>query len=132
VAKAYFRRGEAEIQLNDFESAEKDFKECLSLDPDNKAAKNKVVQCRQLMKNKRDKERKTYAKMFDRFAEADAKRAAEARRLEKPVVINEWGNKGGLPNGIDSLQVTGDVEMNLDLDKEMENQGDIMEASEEA
>jgi len=132
VAKAYFRRGEAEIQLNNFEAAERDFKECLSLDAENKAAKNKVVQCKHLMKNKRDKERKTYAKMFDRFAEADAKRAAEARRLEKPVEINEWGNKAAAAaNGLDSLQVTGDVEMNLDIDKEIEKQGEIMEASEE-
>jgi len=80
VPKAYFRRGEANIQLNDLDAAIEDFKDCLEIDPENKAAKNKIVQCKQLIKNKRDKEKKTYAKMFDRFAEADA-RSSQQRSL---------------------------------------------------
>ena len=81
------------------------FKECLRLDPDNKAAKNKILQCKQLMKNKRDKEKKTYAKMFDRFAEADAKREEQRKKNEKPVEINEWDKKAQNGNGLESLQV---------------------------
>jgi len=131
VAKAFFRRGEAQIHLNDLEAAESDFKECLRLDPDNKAAKNKILQCKQLMKNKRDKEKKTYAKMFDRFAEADAKREEQRKKNEKPVEINEWDKKAQNGNGLESLQVTGDVEMKLDIDKEIKKQEDIeLEASE--
>lgn len=131
VPKAYFRRGEANIQLNDLDAAIEDFKDCLEIDPENKAAKNKIVQCKQLIKNKRDKEKKTYAKMFDRFAEADARKEAERKRNEKPVVINDWGtnsNKG--TNGMESLQVTGDVQMNLDIDREIEKQQDIELAEE--
>ena len=36
VAKAWFRRGEAQLALNDCESARADFDKCLQLEPDNK------------------------------------------------------------------------------------------------
>ncbi len=48
--KAYFRRGEALMQLQDHDEARKDFERVLQLDPDNKAAKNKVVVCQQEIK----------------------------------------------------------------------------------
>ena len=36
VAKAWFRRGEAHLALNDCESAKLDFEQSLDLEPDNK------------------------------------------------------------------------------------------------
>ena len=36
VAKAWFRRGEAQLALNDCESAKLDFEKSLELEPDNK------------------------------------------------------------------------------------------------
>ena len=42
TAKAWFRRGEANFALNDWEAARADFKNTVDLDPENKAAKNKV------------------------------------------------------------------------------------------
>ena len=42
VPKAFFRRGEALIQLKDFELAMNDFQMVIDLDPENKAARNKV------------------------------------------------------------------------------------------
>ena len=119
VPKAYFRRGEAHIQLNDYDLAKNDFSTCLALDPSNKAAKNKVTSCSQLMKNQKDKERKTYAKMFEKFAEIDAKKERERRKMEKPLEINEWSGEG--KPDIGNLKVTGDVEMNLNLDAELDN-----------
>merc|ERR1712173_226911 len=53
VAKAWFRRGEAQLALNDCEAAE--------LDPENKAAKNKVVICQQRVKAQKEREKKTFA-----------------------------------------------------------------------
>ena len=38
VAKAWFRRGEAQLALNDCESARADFDKCLVLEPDNKVS----------------------------------------------------------------------------------------------
>ena len=39
VAKAFFRRGEAHLALNDCESAKLDFEQSLELEPDNKVCK---------------------------------------------------------------------------------------------
>jgi len=66
VAKAYFRRGECLYNLNDHELAKTDFTKVLELDPDNKAAKNKVAICQHQIKAQRDKEKRTFANMFDR------------------------------------------------------------------
>ena len=38
-AKAWFRRGEAKLALNDSESAKSDFEKCAMLEPDNKVGK---------------------------------------------------------------------------------------------
>ena len=43
-AKAYFRRGESLVALNEHELAKIDFHKVLDLDPENKAAKNKVLE----------------------------------------------------------------------------------------
>jgi len=140
VAKAYFRRGESLYNLNDHELAKNDFSKVLELDPDNKAAKNKVAICQHQIKAQRDKEKRTFANMFDRFAQIDAKKEENARLREKPLEINEWdknpdemsngsdpnsatgirkrnaGNKDGIH---DFIPVKGDVEMDLDINKEM-------------
>ena len=42
VPKAFFRRGEALMQLKDYELAMNDFQMVMDLDPENKAARNKV------------------------------------------------------------------------------------------
>ena len=46
--------------------AKNDFAKVLELDPDNKAAKNKVAICQHQIKAQRDKEKRTFANMFDR------------------------------------------------------------------
>jgi len=88
--KGYFRRGEALVALNEHALAMTDFEKVLELDADNKAAKNKVAMCVRQIKANKQKEKKTFANMFDKFAKIDAKKAEEARRREKPVEINEW------------------------------------------
>lgn len=89
-AKAYFRRGEAFIALNEHELARLDFQKVLELDPENKAAKNKVTICAHEIKSIKEKEKKTFANMFEKFAQIDARKAEEALRREKPVEINDW------------------------------------------
>ena len=42
MAKAWFRRGEAQLALNDCESARADFDKCLQLEPDNKVSQWKM------------------------------------------------------------------------------------------
>lgn len=65
-AKAFFRRGEALMALNEHELARADFARVLEIDPDNKAAKNKVTICVHQMKMIKEKEKKTFANMFDK------------------------------------------------------------------
>jgi len=91
--KGYFRRGEALVALNEHALAMTDFEKVLELDADNKAAKNKVAMCVQQIKANKQKEKKTFANMFDKFAKIDAKKAAEAKLREKPVEINEWDDE---------------------------------------
>merc|ERR1712150_347994 len=137
VAKAYFRRGEALFNLNDHELAKQDFSKVLELDPENKAAKNKVAICQHQIKAQRDKEKRTFANMFDRFAQIDAKKEESAKLRVKPLEINEWDkNPEEMSNGTDPnsstgirkrnatnkddfIPVKGDVEMDLDINKEM-------------
>jgi FK506-binding protein 4/5 len=66
LAKAYFRRGEALVALNEHELAMRDFVKVLELDPENKAAKNKVAICMHQVKLIKEKEKKTFANMFDK------------------------------------------------------------------
>ncbi len=74
VPKAYFRRGEALMQLKEYNLAINDFQLVIKLEPDNKAAKNKVAYCLQEIKAQKNCEKKVYANMFDKFAKIDAKR----------------------------------------------------------
>jgi len=125
--KAYFRRGEARMRLNDHEPAREDFAKCVELDPENAAAKKRMAACAQFIRAQRAKEKKTFANMFDRFAKEDAEKEERAKRQKKPLEINEWSeNKDGSgaagPSGIsgaESINVTGDIKMDIDLNKEL-------------
>jgi FK506-binding protein 4/5 len=77
--KAYFRRGEAMMMLNDHFPAKDDFAKCVELDGANAAAKKRLAQCMALIKTQKAKEKKTFANMFDKFAEADTKREELAK-----------------------------------------------------
>lgn len=120
-AKAYFRRGESLMHLNDHSVAKADFMKVAELEPDNKAAKNKVLVCNAEIKKQKQQEKKTFANMFDKFAKIDAKREEEARKNQPPLEINEWENKNKKGGGDgDVLKVSGDVQMDLDLNKEID------------
>ena len=70
--KAYFRRGLAELALEEAQKALKDFQEVLRLEPSNKAAQAQIQACQKLIKEHLAKEKKIYANMFDKFAKVDA------------------------------------------------------------
>ncbi|XP_055682652.1 FK506-binding protein 59 isoform X2 [Lutzomyia longipalpis] len=69
--KAYYRRGLAHVALGYLEKALEDFKEVQQLEPTNKAAQNQIVLLKQKLKEATEKERKIYANMFAKFADAD-------------------------------------------------------------
>merc|ERR1712241_1547320 len=119
VAKAWFRRGEAQLALNDCEAAKLDFEKSLELEPENKAAKNKVVICQQRIKAQ--KEKRTFANMFDKFAEIDKKKE-ELEKQKRPDAMNnidQWNSGGdsGIASDPNSIKVGGDVNMSLDINE---------------
>ncbi|XP_053741301.1 peptidyl-prolyl cis-trans isomerase FKBP4 [Synchiropus splendidus] len=72
--KALFRRGEALYGMKEFERAKEDFQRVLQLYPANKAAKSQVVLCQKQIKEQREKDKRIYANMFQKFAERDLKK----------------------------------------------------------
>lgn len=64
---------QANLNLQNFDEAIADFKAVLDLDPENKAAKNQLTITNHRVKQIQNRERQTYAGMFQKFAEIDAK-----------------------------------------------------------
>lgn len=71
--KGLFRRGEAELAVNDYELARADFQKVLQLYPSNKAAKAQLIICQQKIREQHEREKKMYANMFQRLAGKEAK-----------------------------------------------------------
>ena len=63
----------ANLNLQNFDEAVRDFKAVLEIDPDNKAAKNQLAITNHKVKQIHNREKQTYAGMFQKFAEIDAK-----------------------------------------------------------
>jgi len=64
LAKALYRRALAQVQLKDEEKAEQDLLEAGHLVPDDAAIQGELSKIRQQRKEKRDKEKKQFKKMF--------------------------------------------------------------------
>lgn len=131
VAKAFFRRGEAHLALNDCESAKMDFEQSLELEPDNKAAKNKVVICQSRIKAQKEKEKKTFANMFDKFAEIDKKKEAIEKQTRPDAMnnIDQWNSGGdsGIASDPNSIKVGGDVNMSLDINEAIKEDAELQD-----
>lgn len=69
--KAIYRRGQSHLSLGEIDNAVKDFARVNELEPGNKAAINQLTICKRQIKESNEKEKKIYAKMFERFASAD-------------------------------------------------------------
>ena len=59
--------------MQNFDEAVRDFKAVLDVDPENKAAKNQLAITAHKIKQIHNREKQTYAGMFQKFAEIDAK-----------------------------------------------------------
>ena len=64
TAKALYRRGLAHVILKEDEEAERDFSEAVKLVPDDQQVKAELTKVKERQKEKRDKEKKAYKKMF--------------------------------------------------------------------
>ena len=64
LAKALYRRALAHVYMKNEEEAEKDLVEASNLVPEDTAIATELTKIRQQRKEKRDKEKKAYKKMF--------------------------------------------------------------------
>ncbi|XP_054631220.1 peptidyl-prolyl cis-trans isomerase FKBP4 [Dunckerocampus dactyliophorus] len=81
--KALFRRGEALFGMKEFDKARDDFQRVVQLYPANKAAKSQVVLCQRKIREQHEKDKRTYANMFQKFAERDSKKAADKMKSKE-------------------------------------------------
>ncbi|KAG0714454.1 Peptidyl-prolyl cis-trans isomerase FKBP4 [Chionoecetes opilio] len=88
--KAYFRRGQAHLNIGDALVAQKDFQSCLDLEPSNKAAQQQLSVCVQQIKAHRQKEKQLYGGMFEKFAKQDmVKDKDEPKTITTEVLSDE-------------------------------------------
>lgn len=91
--KGLYRRGEAQLLMNEFESAKGDFEKVLEVNPQNKAARLQISVCQKRAKEHNDRDRRIYANMFKKFAEQDAK--GEASKAVGKKTLEGVTNKEG-------------------------------------
>lgn len=83
--KGLYRRGEAQLLMNEFELAKGDFEKVLEVNPQNKAARLQISMCQKKAKEHNERDRRVYANMFNKFAEQDAKEAASKAVSKKAI-----------------------------------------------
>jgi tetratricopeptide (TPR) repeat protein len=81
--KALFRRGQAHFGLKEFEKAKQDFDMVLFFEQTNKAAAVELKKVNEAIKAHKQREKQTYANMFDKFANKD-------REKELRLAGNVW------------------------------------------
>lgn len=88
--KALYRRGQARLNVQNFEEAIGDFTKILEVEAGNKAAQNGITICRQKLQEYKNREKKLYSNMFAKFAKLDT----EKEKRDMPDVMNskfgEW------------------------------------------
>ncbi|XP_061678000.1 peptidyl-prolyl cis-trans isomerase FKBP4 [Syngnathoides biaculeatus] len=101
--KALFRRGEALSGMKEFDKARDDFQRVVQLYPSNKAAKSQIVLCQKQIREQHEKDKRTYANMFQKFAERDSKKAFEK------VKSKEHGDGDDMEIEAGNKEAEGDV-----------------------
>ena len=69
------------MNMKNYDEAVSDFQRVLEVDSGNKAAKNQLAVAKHHIRQQREKEKQTYAGMFTKFAELDAKVSTLTKRL---------------------------------------------------
>lgn len=62
--KAYYRRAQAKIKMQDFEEAKNDLNVALKIAPEDKAVKTELARVKKLMEEKRKRDKAVYSKLF--------------------------------------------------------------------
>ncbi|CAB0033365.1 unnamed protein product [Trichogramma brassicae] len=94
--KALFRKGQALMDLIDYEEAVKIFQKVLEIEPNNTVAMKNIQICQEKIKNNLAREKKLYANMFEKFAKQDQQRLEEEERKKPNIMhgtLGEWGQE---------------------------------------
>ncbi|GFR73423.1 peptidylprolyl isomerase [Elysia marginata] len=93
-AKAYFRRGQAHLNRKDYDLAIKDYEKVVSLEPENKAAKNHIIVCRKKLQDEHQREKKLYQNMFSKMTSSAATKKTEDVGEDSVFKngVGEWSN----------------------------------------
>ncbi|XP_028303650.1 peptidyl-prolyl cis-trans isomerase FKBP5 [Gouania willdenowi] len=83
--KALYRRGEARLLRNEFTLAMADFQQVLQVNPTNRAARAQISICQSKIKEHHEQDKKTYANMFQKFAERDTKTGKVRRKRNESL-----------------------------------------------
>jgi len=81
--KGLFRRGTANLKLENYEAAATDFRKVLAVDPTSASAKSQLLLATNEIKKIREHDKKTYGGMFEKFAEEDAKK----KKANAPISV---------------------------------------------
>ncbi|KAF7664340.1 hypothetical protein LDENG_00180190 [Lucifuga dentata] len=92
--KALYRRGEARLLRNEFSLAMADFQKVLQVNSSNRAARAQISICQSKIREHHEQDKRTYANMFQKFAEHDAKIGKMKRRRNESVKSSENGEVG--------------------------------------
>lgn len=88
--KALFRRGQANVLLNEFEKAIGDFNKAIELDPANKAAQQQLAMAKAKQRAQLQREKKMFRSMFEKMASSDGDGSdGNKEETEKGVWSNE-------------------------------------------
>ncbi|XP_076471077.1 peptidyl-prolyl cis-trans isomerase FKBP4-like [Babylonia areolata] len=87
--KALFRRGQSRMERGEFTLATEDFSKVVELEPENKAAKNQIILCRQKEKAAYAKEKALYTSMFKKMAEKSNSGYNQDQGMPE---VGEWNN----------------------------------------
>lgn len=89
--KALYRRGQARLAAHDFDNAVADFTAVLEVEPENKAALNGLTICKHKIQEYKQREKKLFAGMFDKFAAKDQRKEDNDRKNQPDVMNSKFG-----------------------------------------
>ncbi|KAK6637332.1 hypothetical protein RUM44_007747 [Polyplax serrata] len=111
--KGLFRRGQASLNMSEPEAAKLDFEAVIRLEPGNKLAANHISMCCNKIKQQREREKKLYANMFEKFAQQD--------KEDSGVRFGWWDDKNQKPI-IEELEKDDDKEEQEEMKKQKRKQ----------
>lgn len=76
ISKAYFRRGQAHLELRNLDEAKEDFEQARKLEPGDQAVEAQLRRLKQAFAQHDAKEKKKYARMFSKMEDQSTERGA--------------------------------------------------------